>query len=65
MLTDSQHIGYDHLEDRDAVIEAQKARFLASCLRELGANPLEGWRFDRATRVFWRDIDDNAGQSQP
>lgn len=52
-LSDSQHLGWDKFSDERAVLEAKEARFLASCLRELGGKLTDPWQFDRVHRVFW------------
>ena len=57
-LTDSQHQGWDRFQDERGVIESREARFLASCLRELGGKDTEGWRFDYPNRVFYRHVPD-------
>ncbi len=64
-LTDSQHLGWDKFSDERAVLEAREARFLASCLQELGGALTDAWQFDRVKRVFWKPNDATTGAVIP
>ena len=60
-MTDAQHLGFDRYCDDRAILEAREARFLAACLTELGGNINDPWRFDRASRTFYREVPDEPG----
>lgn len=65
-LTDAQHLALDQFAEARAQIDHRESRYLHACLIDLGANPMQPWRFDKIVKAFYLPEDPNPdGASTP
>ena len=63
-LSESMHLAWDIVEERDMRILMEKRRLLEAFLIELHGKLNDRWQFSEQARCFWREVTDVPAQPE-